>query len=443
MTQADPGQGGDANARLTANPLPHILVGLLVVLVMFGGLGTWAALAPLKSAVIAPGVVTVFSKRKTLQHLEGGIVSEILVRDGDFVERGELLLRLEDTRARANLSIIAGQLSVFRAREARLTAERDRAEAVVFPPALAERGEDPKVAGSLRGEAELFAARKAALEGEVEILTQRVQQLETEITGLEAQRRAKGRQLELIVEEVEGLQQLYAKGYAPRTRILALQREAERLAGERGEHIAEIARAKTSIGEAELQKIQVAKTFREEVVAELREVQARVFDLEERHVAAADELKRVELRAPQAGTVVGLDVHTVGGVISPGQPILDLVPREDELVIEGRVAPQDIDKVAAGLPAVVRLSAFDLRTTPELTGTVFTASADSLADPATGESYYLVGVRIAKAELDRLGDLALLPGMPAEVFIATGERTAMSYLIKPLTDGLERALRDE
>ncbi len=443
MTEAASKAGGDADTGLTSNPLPYILAGLLVVAVMFGGLGTWAALAPLKSAVIAPGVVTVFSKRKTLQHLEGGIVSEILVRDGDFVERGQLLLRLEDTRARANLAILEGQLGVFRSREARLVAERDRAEAVVFPPVLAERAGDPKIAGSLRGEAELFAARKAALDGEVEILTQRVQQLRKQISGLEAQRRAKGKQLELIVEEVQGLQVLYDKGYAPKTRILALQRTAEQLAGERGEHIAEIARARTSIGEAELQKIQVAKTFREEVVSELREVQAKVFDLEERAVAAADELKRVELRAPQAGTVVGLDVHTVGGVLSPGQPILDLVPREDELVIEGRVAPQDIDKITPGQSSVVRLSAFDLRTTPELTGAVFTASADSLPDPATGESYYLVGVRITKEELDKLGDLVLLPGMPAEVFIATGERTAMSYLIKPLTDGLERALRDE
>ena len=428
---------------LKANPLPHILAGLLIVAVMFGGLGTWAALAPLESAVIAPGVVTVFSKRKTLQHLEGGIVSEILVRDGDFVDRGQLLLRLEDTRARANLAIVEGQLNVFRAREARLAAERDGAEAVVFPAALTEREADPKITGSLRGEAELFAARKAALEGEVEILTQRVQQLKKQITGLEAQRRAKGKQLELIVEEVQGLQTLYEKGYAPKTRILALQRTAEQLAGERGEHIAEIARARTSIGEAELQKIQVAKTFREEVVGELREVEARVFDLEERYVAAADELKRVELRAPQAGTVVGLDVHTVGGVITPGQPILDLVPLEDELVIEGRVAPQDIDKITPGQSSVVRLSAFDLRSTPELTGAVFTASADSLPDPVTGESYYLVGVRIAKEELAKLGNLVLLPGMPAEVFIATGERTALSYLIKPLTDGLERALRDE
>ena len=209
MTQAASRKGSDANARLRANPLPYILVGLLVVSVMFGGLGTWAALAPLQSAVIAPGVVTVFSKRKTLQHLEGGIVSEILVRDGDFVERGQLLLRLEDTRARANLAIIEGQLGVFRAREARLVAERDRAEEVVFPPVLVERGEDPKIAGSLHGEAELFAARKAALDGEVEILTQRVQQLKKQITGLEAQRRAKGKQLELIVEEVQGLQVLY------------------------------------------------------------------------------------------------------------------------------------------------------------------------------------------------------------------------------------------
>ena len=429
--------------RLRSNPLPYILFGLLIVLLMFGGIGTWASLAPLQSAVIAPGVVTVFSKRKTVQHLEGGIVSEILVRDGGQVEEGQLLLRLDDTRARANLAIIKGQLNVYRARKARLEAERDSREAINFPSSLLLQDSDPKIADTLRGEAELFTARRSTLEGEVKILTQRVEQLKEEIKGLKAQRLSKTAQLKFIVEEVQGLRQLYEKGYAPKTRILALQRTAEQLAGERGEHIADIARAKNGIGEAELQKIQVEKTFREQVIAELREVEARVFDLEERYVAAADELRRVEIRAPQAGSVVGLDVHTVGGVISPGQPILDIVPQEDELVIEGQVAPQDIDKVSPGLLAVVRLSAFDLRTTPELTGSVFMASADRLVDPATGEPYYQVGVRIDKAEVRKLGGLSLVPGMPAEVFIATGERTALSYFLKPLTDGLKRALRDE
>lgn len=439
-------RGSSGTASLTgpkSSPLPYILVGLSIVAVMFGGLGTWAALAPLDGAIIAQGVVTVFSKRKTVQHLEGGIVSEILVRDGDYVEAGQLLLRLDDTRVNANLAIVDGKLDVLRTREARLIAERDRETSVSFPVSLVERETNLKLADTLRGERELFAARAVALKGEIEILGQKVQQFKKQIEGLEAQRRAKGAQLELIVEEVMGLRQLYEKGYAPKTRILALERTAEQLAGERGEHVAEIARARNSINEAELQKIQVEKEFRQEVVAELQTVQAEILDMEERRVAVDDEFRRVDVRAPQAGNVVGLDVHTVGGVIGAAQSILEIVPLEDELVIEANVQPQDIDKVAAGLVAVVRLSAFNLRNTPELNGTVFTASADSLVDQATGTPFYLVGIRIDPAELTKLEGLELRPGMPAEVFVNTGERTALSYLLKPLADGLARAMRDD
>jgi len=429
--------------RVSLRTGPYVLMGSMIVAAMLGGLGLWSAVTPLSGAVIAPGVVTVYSKRKTIQHLEGGIVDQILVRDGDHVDDGQLLIRLADTRARANLAVVSSRLDVLRAREARLRTERDGHRGVAFPDGLMARRGERSVTEILASEVELFAARRTALEGEVQILEQRIAQLEQQILGLDAQQQANGAQIRLIEEELTGLRSLHEKGYVSKTRILELERRQEELRGERGQHIAEIARARTAIGEAELQIIQVQNDFREEVATHLHEVQADLLDIQERYVAAADELQRLEIRAPQSGIVVGLDVHTLGGVISPGQPILDIVPKEDELVIEAQVAPQDIDKIAIGLEATVRLSAFDLRSTPELSGTVFATSADRLIEEASREPYYLVAARIPDAELGKLQGLELVPGMPAEVFIRTGERTALSYLLKPLTDGMARAFKDD
>ena len=429
--------------RPSVRPGPYIAAGLLVVLAMFGGLGTWAALAPLSGAVIAPGTVTVDTKRKTVQHLEGGIVAEILARDGDRVARGQLLIRLDETRASANLAILDGRLSDLKARRARLLAERHGADRVVFADGLLHRKDDPHVAEILAGQQDLFAARRESLAGEIAILQQSIRQFREEVKGLEAQQRSKARQVELIEDELAGLRLLYEKGYAPRTRILALERAAEQLKGERGEHVAEIAKARRSIGEVRLKVLQLQKSFREKVVAELREVQAEIFDLEERRVAFEDALDRLDIRAPRAGTVVRLSVHTLGAVIGPGEAVMDIVPQDDDLGIEARGRPQDVDKVQLRQTTVVRLSAFNLRTTPELRGAVIAVSADRLVDEDTREPYYLTRVRIPEAELAKIGELKLVPGMPAEVFIDTGERTALSYLLKPFSDGLARAFKDE
>lgn len=426
-----------------ANPLPYILAGLVIVVVMFGGLVAWASVASLSGAVVAPGVMTVYSKRRTVQHYDGGIVAELLVRDGDYVEREQLLIRLDATQTRANLAVIDGQLNVLRIRAARLRSERDGLEKIAIERALSGRAEDPNTAEILDGETQLFAARRDSLRGEEDILTERTEQLREQIGGLEAQLESKAQQIKLLAEEIADLSALYKKGHASKPRLLALQRTAEQLRGEQGEHVADIARARSSIGEAYLQIIQVRKDFQQAVVSELHQVQAEIFDLEERRVAAADALRRIDIRAPKAGTVVGMEMHTVGGVIRPGQAILDIVPKGDELVVETMVAPQDIDKIAEGLTAVIRLSAFNMRTTPELDGTVFTASADRLIDDASGQPYFLVSVRIATNELAKLEDLEVLPGMPAEVFINTGERTALSFLIKPLTDSLARAFNED
>ncbi len=421
---------------------PYIRAGVLIVLVMFGGLGSWAALAPLGGAVIAPSVVTVISHRKTVQHLEGGIVAEIRVRDGDAVAERDLLIRLDDAQVRAGLAILDAQLDLLRAREARLVAERDEGEWVEFPESLGTRSDEPQVGEILESQRQLFDARRSALEGGIEILSQRAGQLRDAIGGLEAQRRSKQEQIALIEEELVGLRKLFEGGYTSRNRMRELERAVAELTGERGEHVAEIARTENEIGEARLRSLQLRKDFREAVVDEVHEVQAQILDASERRVAALDRRSRLEIRAPQAGRVVGTTVHTLGAVVAPGEPILHIVPDDDELVVEARVLPRDIDRVGIGQAALVRFTAFDLRSTPELEGRVIDVSADLLADAPSGSSYYLVRTRIPEEGRALLGELRLVPGMPAETFIQTGSRTLLGYLMKPLTDGLARAFKD-
>jgi epimerase transport system membrane fusion protein len=441
--KARPGGGRPLAApdAFAGDPRPYLRAGWLVILLAFGGVGAWAALAPLDGAVIAPSVVTVISHRKTVQHLEGGIVEEILVRDGDAVAEGDLLLRLDDAEAQAALAILDAKLELLRATEARLAAERDGSE-IEFPEHLARRASEPRVGEILASQRELFEARRTALEGEAEILGRRIGQLEEAIAGLEAQRRSKQRQVELIEEELGGLRKLFEQGYASRNRMRELERAGAELEGERGEHAAEIARAENEIGEARLRSLQIRKEFRESVIDELHEVQAGILDAVERRAAAQDRRARLEIRAPQAGQVVGMTVHTLGAVVSPGQPILHIVPEDDELVVEAHVHPRDIDRVSVGQEARVRFSAFDVRTTPQLEGVVIRVSADLVTDPGSHEAYYLVQTRIPEASRSRLGELRLVPGMPAETFIQTGTRTLLAYLLKPLTDGLARSFTD-
>ena len=435
---------------MTANPAPSvssprgwILAGLVVVLLAFGGLGAWATLAQLSGAVIAPGFITVQSNRKTVQHLEGGIVTALLVRDGDAVEAGQLLIQLDRTRAQASVAILEGELDLLRSREARLRAERDGGPEIAFPPELVARArKDANVADLVRGQQLLFEARRASLDGESELLAQRVGQYEDEIAGLGQQSLSKDRQIEIVEDELEGLHALYERGFESRRRINELERLAEQLRGELGAHTTATARAENAIAEANLRIVQLRKEFREQVVKELDEVQARIFDVSERRIAAADRMTRLQIRAPMSGIVVGMRAHTVGGVIGPGEPLLDIVPAGDELVIEARMRPEDIDKVRVGQTAVVRLSAFDRRTTPELEGTVIAASADRMVDETTGAAFFLVRSRLSEGELDKLDGLQLVPGMPAETFVQTGSRTVLSYLLKPLSDGVARALRE-
>ncbi|GAB4237964.1 MAG: HlyD family type I secretion periplasmic adaptor subunit [Kiloniellaceae bacterium] len=441
MTQAPETPAQDAKLAPTETRRV-VLAGLVVVCLTFGGFFGWAAYAELSSAVIASGTVMVDSNRKAIQHVEGGIVKDILVRNGDVVEAGALLLRLDETRARASLAILQSKLHQALASEARLLAERDRAEAIAFPAILRNRGDDPQVADILRGQESLFEARLATLAGETEIYEQRIAQVGEQISGFRAQQQSKSRQIELIGEELEGLRTLLAKGFAEKPKVLALEREASRLGGERGELIAEIAAAKTSISEAKLQILQLKKDFRERVEQELREVRAEIFDLSERVAASQFVLDHLEVRAPEDGVIVGLQVYASGQVVKAGETILELVPVDDQLIVEAKIRPFDIDNLTPGQQADVLFTAFPQRTTPRLSGSVVYVSADRFEDERSGEAYYLARVFVSDEEAARLGQHKLHPGMPADVMIKTGDRTALDYLVQPLRDSILRAWRE-
>jgi HlyD family secretion protein/epimerase transport system membrane fusion protein len=431
-----------ARRRLDRSAAGPLLLGVAVIGAVFGGFFGWAQSAPLASAAVAPGLVEVEGRRKQVKHLEGGSVAELLVREGDFVHEGQTLLRLDPTKAEAAAAILQAKLDAAAALEARLTAERDGAAAVAFPEALVARRAEAEVAEILRGQQALFEARRASLEGQSAVLRQRIAQLDEDIVGLREQRKAKERQILLIAEELKALSGLFAKGYAERPRILALEREQAKLDGERAELISEVARTQQAIGEAELQILQLETRFREEVAGGLRDARDERFDLEERLAAARHLLERTVVRATATGAVVGLNAHTVGGVIKPGDVILEIVPRGERLLVRAEVRPLDIDSVAAGQEAEVRILAFRPRSAPTLHGRVTQVSADSLSDPHTGRPFYLAEIELPDTELARLGSLRIQPGMPADVLIKTGERTALAYLTQPVLESFNRAWRE-
>ena len=418
------------------------VIGYIVSAVFIGGFLLWAMLASIDSAVLASGLVKVDSSRKSIQHLEGGIVSEILVADGDRVEKGQVLVRLDQTRAGASLGVLqSGYLDAV-AQQARLLAERDGLEAIAFTEDLLD-GSAAKVAEITHAQTILFKARRESLIGQLSILDQQIMHLEEKIDGLLAQQKAKKDQVVSIGEELVGLNRLLDKGLIDRTRVLALQREKAGLEGEYGEFTSQIAAARTSVGEKKLEKYQIRKSFREEVVTELRSVQAEVFDYGERLLAARHVMEQTEMRAPVSGVIVGRGVHTVGGVIGPGETILELVPLNDSLIIEARVATQDIDNIRVGLDAGVRFTAFNQRETPELTGRVTYVAADVFEDERSGDVYFIARVEVPDEELQRLGESKVLqPGMMSDLMIKTGARTPADYLLEPLVVNFGKAFRE-
>ena len=420
-----------------------LLAAAIIILVFFGGFGTWAALAPLDSAALAPGRVTVASNRKTVQHLEGGIVKELLVKEGDAVAGDQVLIQLDDTQARARLDLLYSRYDKLLAAEARLTAEQASAPEIVFPESLTSRRHQPQVAKILEAEKALFEARQRSTEGRIHIFHKRIAQLKKEIAGLEAQVAAEDEQLLVIEDERASFEILFKRGVVGKSRLLRLKREAADLRGERAEHLSMITQARQRIGETELEIIDLKNSVLNQVVSSLRDTQAELVDVSERLKAAEDILVRTDIRAPQAGVVMGLNVHTEAGVIAPGQRLLDIVPENDTLVIEAQVTPNDIDVVHAGLPAQVRLTAFKQRDTPMLEAKLTRVSADSFTDERSGASYFLARVTIDAAELMKLDGRELYPGMGSEVMIKTGKRTTMDYILAPLTDSLRRAFRED
>ncbi|MDR6954454.1 HlyD family secretion protein [Ancylobacter sp. 3268] len=431
----------------TAPPSPHrsirrhLALGLLLVLVVVVGIGGWAAATQISGAVIAPGQLVVYSSLKKVQHPTGGIVGELLVKEGDSVRAGDVLLRLDKTVAEANLAILANNLDELEARQSRNEAERDGISALAFPPQLLSRAEDADIARILTGETKLFESRRFLREGRKAQLSERIAQLKEEIRGLDFQLASKGREIALIGTELKSVRQLWTDNLVSIQRVTALERDAARLEGEQGVLIASIAQTKGRIVETELQILQIDQDMRSEVATELAEIRAKLTETRERIITAQDQLRRIELRAPQDGVVHQLAVHTIGGVIGPGEPIMLVVPNNDQLEAEARVPPPFIDQLAVGQPAVVRLAAGAQWETPELTGTLSRISADIVPDPHTGEGFYSVRITLPPEELARLDGMKLVPGMPLEVFIKTGDRTVLSYLVKPLSDQVARSFR--
>jgi membrane fusion protein, type I secretion system len=412
---------------------------LLLILV----LGGWAATTEFAGAVIAPGQLVVGSNVKKVQHPTGGVVGELNVRDGDHVKAGDVVVRLDDTQTRANLAIVVKALTELAARQAREEAERDGADAVTFPSDLLARMDDPDVAKAVVGERKQFETRRTSREGQKSQLRERIVQLGQEVSGYEAQVASKIKQLEWITKELIGVNELWEKNLVPYTRVTSLEREKERLEGERGQLIASIAQTKGKATEIELQILQIDQDMRAEVGKDLADIRGKVAELVEKKVAAEDQLKRVDLRAPIDGTVLQSAVHTVGGVIAAGEVIMLIVPQSDALDVEAKIAPQDIDQLRLGQLAVMRFSAFNQRTTPELNGEVSRISADVTEDTKTGARYYTVRISVPEREVARLEGLRLVPGMPVESFIQTSPRTVMSFLVRPFHDQLSRAFREK
>jgi HlyD family secretion protein len=422
------------------------IIGLLVVFGLLGSIGAWAAVAELAGAVIAPGTIVVESNVKKVQHPTGGIVEEILVKEGDEVKEGDVLVRLDDTLTRATLGVVRSQLDELQARQARLLAERDDASAVVFPDELLARKEEKALGVAITGEAKLFESRRVARIGQRQQLTERVTQTREEIRGLEAQQQAKEKEIELIGKELIGVAELFDKKLVSITRYMQLQRDQARLEGERGQFIAEIARARGKISEVELQIIQLEKDFRTDVLKELRDTQGKIAELKERVTAAQDQLNRIAIRAPQSGIVNQLAIHTIGGVIANGETLMLIVPRSDKLIVEAKVAPSDVDQLSLGADTLVRIMAGNTRTMPEINGKLIYVSADLTREQAgqgiPPQSFYQVRVSLSDKEIARLHGLTLRPGMPAEAFIETYGRTPLQYLLKPLHEQISRTFRE-
>lgn len=415
--------------------------GLTVVFITFGVFGTWATFAPLSSAVHGTGVVTVQNYRKTVQHLEGGIVKELHARDGDLVKKGDPLIVLDESQLSAEYESTRNQLIVARYKEARLRAERDGLDSM--PPVTMEGTDSDRAREALAGEQQVFKARHDSLLGEISVNRERIQQMQQQIAGLNDMIRTKAGLNKSYSGEIKQLKELLTEGFVDNQRLLEQERKLDMLKTDVADHQSNISKTKLQIGETELQIMQLKKKFDADVAKELSDVQAQVFDLQEKEAALRDRLSRVVIRAPESGMVLDMKVHTIGGVVSAATPLLDIVPAQSELVVEAKVDTRDIDRLELGKTADVRFSAFNQATTPVIEGKLTRISADSLADERSGDQYYLVRVKVTEDGMKKLANRKLQPGMPAEVLINAGDRTMLQYLLKPARNMFAQSLIEE
>ncbi len=419
-------------------------VGLASLALLVGGVGAWSVRTEIAGAVVAPGTIELESNRQVVQHPEGGVVGAILVKDGAVVEAGEVLVRFDNTLLASEFAIVDSQLDEIGARSAMHAAERDDAEAVVFPPELlALAAERPDLARQLEAQRDLFAAQRDTDSRALEQIAEQQAQIENVIKGTEAQLAGLRIQQELVAEERADAETLLEKGLIQLSRVLALRREDARLIGEIGRIESEIARSRGQIAALEIEKLKLGTARREQAIGTLRDLQFQEIELRERALSLRERLGRMEVRAPVPGVVYGSRVFALKSVIQPAEPMMYIIPQDQPLVVASRIEATQIDQVFVGQAATMRFSAFDQRTTPELAGTITEVSADVFTDEATGYSFYRAEVLPDPGEIEKLGGLSLLPGMPVETFLGTGERTPLSYLVKPLSDYFTRAMRED
>jgi HlyD family secretion protein len=420
------------------------LAGNLLVCGFVLGLGTWSTFAPLESAAIAVGVVEAESSRKTVQHLEGGIIREILVADGDVVRAGQTLVRLDGTRADVEVQSLRGQLWDAEAREARLRSEQHGDERVLFPTELEKAATgNPSAAAVVTSQQSIFETRRQVHQSQLAVIREKKLQVEKEIEGLKVQETAAGKRADIVRQEVATVELLVNKGLERRPRLLNLEREMADIDGRRGETAAQISRAEQVINESETALLKAENDRQNEIAQSLREAQNQIFQLRERVQVADDQLSRTEVKAPEDGVVTDLRIHTPGGVIGAGAPLMDLVPRQDRLIVTARVRPEDIDVVHLGLSADVHLLPYNQRRVPRLKGEVIHVSPDRLVDKRTDQPYYAAKIRVENQRLAELHGIRFIPGMPAQVFIKTGRSTVALYALRPLLDSFTNAFRED
>lgn len=426
------------------SPSRPLTIGFFAVLILVGGFGTWAMLSNIAGAVIASGQIVVDKNRQVVQHLDGGMVDSILVDEGDSVAKGAPLVHLDGTLLRSELAITEGQLYEMMARRGRLEAERDQADKVLFDPELiAAAASQPDVAELVAGQQRLFMARNESMIKETEQLQQRREQLQNQIDGIDVQIEAGNRQKELIESELESQQTLLDKGLAQAARVLSLQREEARLAGALGNFQAQRAESQGRIAELETEELKLWTTRREEAITRLRDLQYNEFQLTEERSALQERLARLDVRAPVSGVVYGLQIFGPKSIIRPAEPVLYLVPQDRPLVIEAQVPTIHVDQLRPDQPVILRFSAFDTRTTPDMDGYITSISPDAFQDEQSGTAYYRVEIEMPEGEIDKLPEgSVLIPGMPVDAFIRTTDRTPMSYIVEPLAEYLNRAFRE-